>query len=647
MNRCLRQCVMALAFATLAFVQSRWSSANEVPMSADAPTALAEAPTPSADAPTPSVQTALPSCEQLATDPAFGLAGHPGISHLSSKRIAVATNNGDAPPPGTNLAELMQRGAPATVPYCQVDFTYDSGLSGPKDGYDDGQSQAIGIRVGLPLRAHDGGSANGWNGKIQNLGSGGCMGYLGPVTQATNHGYVGTASDGGHGAPYILFNCDFGVIQDKHQLNTGLIRDFSRDHVIWQTRLSKAVVKAYYGEPARRTYWTGCSQGGREAVIAAQTVPEEYDGILGGGAALYWMRFQMAQAWSGLVIKDLLRTKGKTLTPEQIAATTSAEVAACDAHDGVTDGVLGDPRTCHWSARRAICSVKGAPAKGCLDADQARAFDMIRHGPVSSEGVQIWYPWEPGTTFATETNYLLSDGVMRWAVKDLGFKSAEHLYLDKQHLEAAHDPHGVTYEDMATLASQVGSDLADVDSPALDDARKHGLKLLLWSGTADRNIQSRNTINYFRQVAAHFGTTITDPQLQSWFRVFLYPGVDHCAGGVGPQPGNVNDGPLFDALVNWVERGVAPDSVVATEYPPLPANAPPHFFGPDPRPVLGQRPVCPYPQTAVYNGSGNTHDSKSFHCGGNLETDAVVKQDSLAKHKRENGTGVVPAPYGS
>jgi len=376
-------------------------------------------------------------------------------------------------------------------------------------------------------------------------------------------------------------------------------------------------------------------------------VPEDYDGILGGGAALGWMRFQMAQAWSGLVIKDLLRSKGETLTEAQIAAVTHAEITACDASDGLIDGVIGDPRTCHWSAKHAMCRAKGAPTENCLDDAQAEAFDKIRHGPVNSAGQLIWYPWEPGTTFSTETNYLLSDGVMRWAVKNLDFKSNDHLYIDQAHLAAAHDPAGITYEDMATLASQVGSDLADVDSPALDAARAHGLKMMLWTGTADRNIQSRDTINYYRAVAAHFGTTVGDSQLQSWMRMFLYPGVDHCAGGVGPQPGNVNDGPLFDALVNWVEHGVAPDQIVATEYPPLPANAPPTRIGPETRPVVGHRPVCAYPQSAIYVGSGDTHDIKSFRCGGNLETAAVVAHDTLAKHKAENGSGVVPPPYGT
>lgn len=160
---------------------------------------------------------------------------------------------------------------------------------------------------------------------------------------------------------YVLFNWGFGVIQREHRLNAGLVRDFSQNHVIWQTLLTRAPAHAYYGTGPSRSYWTGCSPAGREGVIAAQVVPQEYDGVLAGGTAIYWMRFQMAQAWSGLVIKDLLKTKGETLTGAQVLATTRAEVSSCDRQDGVRDGVLGDPRTCHCSAKAAICGAPPAP----------------------------------------------------------------------------------------------------------------------------------------------------------------------------------------------------------------------------------------------------------------------------------------------
>ncbi len=553
----------------------------------------------------------LPLCADLGTDATGGLARHKGISSLLAK--VVPANSKDAA-------------------YCLVQFVYNSGRSGPKDGYDDGQSQAITIRVGLPLRPDNGGTV-AWNGRIQNVGSGGCMGNLPSVTVATNAGFASASTDGGHGAPWIAFNCGFGVIQSKHELNKGLIRDFSAEHVRWQTMWSKALVKAYYGQPAQRTYWCGCSQGGREGLIALQTIPQEYDGILAGASALYWMRFQMAQAWSGVVIKDLLRSKGKDLTPAQIQQTVQLEVAGCDVNDGLKDGELADPRRCHWSAKAAICGNPGTQPGACLDADQAQAFDVIRRGPRNHLGQRIWFPWEPGTTFSNQSNYLLSDSVMQWTVRDLTFQSDQHLYMDKASLLRAKDPQGITYEDMATLASQRVSDLADMDNAAIDAAEKSGVKVIAWTGTADRNIQSRNTIQYYRDVAAHLGMKVSDTNLQSWFRVFLYPDVDHCAGGSGPQPGSVTSGPLFAALVNWVEQNAAPERIIATKVDAAGR-------------VTRTRPVCAYPQTALYRGRGSIDDAASFRCGGDLETPEIVSADRLALHKKENGSGDVPTLYG-
>ncbi len=554
-------------------------------------------------------QDGLPRCSELTEVPS-GLGDQAGVTQATARIV-----------PGNAV----------NAAYCQVQFVYNSGRAGPEDGYAQGQQQAITIRVGLPLRPEDGGTT-GWNGRIQNVGSGGCMGLLPSVTVATNAGFASASSDGGHGAPWMAFDCGFAVIQDEGRLNEGLIRDFSAEHVRWQTYWSKRLVEAYYGQPSQRTYWCGCSQGGREGFIALQELPEEYDGILAGGAALYWMRFQMAQAWSGLVIKDILAIKGKTLTPAEISQTVALEIEACDPLDGVIDGVLDDPRRCSWSARSAICGVAGAAPANCLDADQARAFDMVRQGPRNHLGERIWFPWEPGTVFSNDTNYLLSDGMMQWAVRDLGFSSAEHLYLDEAALNAANDPLGITYEDMATLASQTVSDLVDMSDPRIDRARESGVKILAWTGTADRNIMSRNTIKYYRDVAEHFQADVSDSGLQDWFRVFLYPGVDHCAGGEGPQPGSRYDGPLFDALVRWVEQDEPPTRIFAVNRAPSGE-------------VIRSRPVCPYPTTAQYSGQGSIDDAANFVCGGNLETVQVLADAELAPHKAENVNGQIPANY--
>ena len=141
------------------------------------------------------------------------------------------------------------------------------------------------------------------------------MGHLGPVTAATNAGYAGAVSDGGHRAAFRAengLNCEFGLNPSSGALNVGLIRDFSAEHLLWQTWWSKQLTRTYYGTDTKRTYWSGCSQGGREAHIIAQTIPHEYDGVLGGGAGLWWMRFSLAHAWR-VGLKDSSR-QGKTLT---------------------------------------------------------------------------------------------------------------------------------------------------------------------------------------------------------------------------------------------------------------------------------------------------------------------------------------------
>lgn len=589
---------------------------------------------------------AVPSCLQLGSDPAYGLVGNSSITNL---KVSIVTAEADKASPVTNLAEMMAKRTPLLNPYCQVDFTYNAGKSGVKDGYKEGQSQALGIRVGLPLRADDGGT-NGWNGNIHNIGSGGCMGYLPSLKAATNTGYVSSGSDGGHGAPYILFDCDFGVNQTRNTLNNGLIRDFSLDHVIWQTHWSKALTKIYYGKTQKYTYWSGCSQGGRQGHIILQNIPEEYDGVIAGGSALYWMRFQMVQAWSGLVIKDMLRTKGKTLTPLQISAATDAAIASCDIQDGVKNGILADPRNCHWSAKNFMKGMIGVPDSVAFDEDQANAYDLIRRGPVNSKGELIWFPYEADTRFSIKTDYLLSDGIMHWAVGDTTFSSDKHLYMDKAHLMAANDSLGITYEDMATIASQRVSDLADVDNIAIEKAAKSGLKFISWTGTADRNIHSRNSIYYYREVAEHLKMKIDDPKFQSWFRLFLFPGVDHCAGGDGPQPGDVNGGVLLEALTNWVEKGIAPDKIIATKYEgqmrgPVPGTENRAAMNKKLTVKVATVPVFPYPKTAIYNGTGELNDANSYTGGGNLETPEIIKQDKIAKHKFENGTGKIPALY--
>jgi Tannase and feruloyl esterase len=224
---------------------------------------------------------ALPTCDQLATDPTYGLAGNPQISGLTT-----------AIQPGSTI--------PPITPYCRVDFTF-SGESGPAAGYLPGQSQQLKIRVGLPLSAADGGAGRvqgAWNGKNRDLGGGGYAGAVGGVTSSTNLGYVGTSTDTGHSA---ALGGSFALNPDG-TLNWGLIEDFTADGIHEQHLWGVKLAETYYGMEPVRKYWMGCSTGGRQGHYQAQNYPEDFDGILAGANAFNWDRFITAELWPQIVM---------------------------------------------------------------------------------------------------------------------------------------------------------------------------------------------------------------------------------------------------------------------------------------------------------------------------------------------------------
>ena len=270
---------------------------------------------------------AAPTCSEFATNPAYGLAGNLKITSATAS-ITQASGNNKA--------------------FCNVQLTY-SARSGPNDGYDNNQSQAIKVGIGLPLNTRDGGTGGvqgAWNGKLQNLGGGVCAGSVGPTTSATNAGYVGSSTDGGHTTAENGQGCDWGVIQSKHILNTGKINDFFYASLAFQVIFTRKMARHYYSRAENYTYWNGCSTGGRQGLSLAQRFSDlGIDGYIMGAPAIYWQAFRLADDWPLIVIRDKLATKGKALTPGQINAVNAAAVAACDVQgfDKVADGITMIP----------------------------------------------------------------------------------------------------------------------------------------------------------------------------------------------------------------------------------------------------------------------------------------------------------------
>lgn len=538
----------------------------------------------------------VPVCSELAA----GLTGSAGIKSASSAII---------PASGPNVA------------YCQVNILF---------GVNDDQN--INIRVGLPLNSRDGGTGGiegAWNGRTQGVGGGGCSGSL-SVTAPVNAGYVGSGTDGGHSG--AANNCEPAVNPDG-TYNVQYIQDWSRNALKQQILFSKAVATTYYGGAPKYNYWNGCSTGGRQGYLLAQELPQELDGILANAPAIYWTRFQTAQMWGQIVMKDL--AGGVIPTAKQNFATSKA-TAACDALDGVSDGIIDDPRVCTYSAANdptAICAANGGTSTdaSCLTPQQAQAMDKIWDGPRNASGAKIWFHSEPGSPTnvwngpapfalgATQFRWDEADPDFDWRTVTMFGAGGTDSYADIA-FDGSNNPLDPSVNQSYSLA-----DATDTFGN-LDGFKNRGGKLLTMVGGYDNFIMPRGVIKYYREMASRYGKNPNRPDfaaVQSFYRLFRAPGVGHCGGGIGPQPQN-----LFDALVNWVENGVAPDTILAR------GGAVP----------TRTRPLCPYPTTAIYNGSGSTDDAANFHCGGNLETDATVCKDVLIKYKHEN-QGAAPIDY--
>jgi hypothetical protein len=531
----------------------------------------------------------------------------PAVAQAAPKCTALAAQllmNSDI----TAATSAVQPAAGGHLSYCLVNITV-SDLSGPQNGYLPGQKQQINVGIGLPLSTDDGGSGGtqgSWNGRIQDLGGGGFAGTVGSVTGATDAGYGGSSTDTGHsnalGGTYVL--------NPDNTLNWGLIRDFGFNGVHAQAVWTKKLVQMYYGMGPKYSYFNGCSTGGRQAFAEAQLYPNDYDGILAGSPAVYWPVLSTAQQWGQVVMNQEL---GAAIDPAKLTAATNAAIAACDLLDGIADGVIQDPRACHYSAKSFVCKGPNNPAN-CLTAAEANALDKIWQGPTKNDR-RLWFGSERGTTLSV----LDSTPAFSISTTFLQYWVEQNPTFDWKTLTEATFP-----AELKKTAIKLNDVLAS-DDPDLSEFHKHGGKMIAYHGLADQFIYPRGTYNYYNRATDRAGGL---KQVQKFFRFFPFAGNRHCGGGNADQPNAPlqisND--LFSALVNWVEHGSAPDSILA-------------YNNKDPKLATVNRPVCMYPDQLVYKGTGSTSVASSFMCRHEDEDDLIRAQfvplDLIADHGRE------------
>lgn len=434
----------------------------------------------------------------------------------------------------------------------------------------------IHIEVWLP-------AAVTWNGRFLGVGNGGYAGWVnyGDLAQALRAGFATASTDTGH--PFYMESA-FAIKTDG-SLNDQLIGDFAWRSVHELALKAKSLIRAYYGVPTKYSYWNSCSTGGRQGLMAVQRFPEEYDGVLAGSPAINWGRLLPAQLWPQLVIR---KEVGHPISDKKLERVTHDAIAACDRDDGVIDGVIGDPGNCKYDPSESICRDKRNP-NACLTTGEANAIRRIWDGPRSERtGERLWFGYERGTNltrlFGLQPEAISIDYFRSNIRQDPGFNW--HTLEVNQFEQYIRDSYAHLNETLGT------------DDPDLRQWKERRGKLVIWHDEGDEGIPPGGTLNYFDRVLAANGGF---EEVRKFVRLYMVPGSSHC--GVSEAPWNDSRHlryKLFDALVEWVEQGHVPESVVASRKTSDGA--------------LSTRPVCPYPTTAKWTGQGDPQRAENFRC---------------------------------
>jgi feruloyl esterase len=450
---------------------------------------------------------------------------------------------------------------------------------------------SIKIEVWMPAKGQKEG---GWNGKLQGQGNGGFAGEIGyhQLGIAVQQGYATAGTDTGHSGGGTEASWALG--------HPEKVTDFGYRGIHEMTWVAKAVIKAFYGKDPQHSYFGGCSNGGRQALMEAQRFPEDYDGILAGAPANFWTH---------LLTKALADAQTTTLDPasyipsSKLAAIARAVNAACDAQDGVADGILNEPRKCHFDPAVMLC--KEGDSEKCLTAAQVTTLKKLYQGPRDSQGSQIFPGYLPGA----------EEGPGGWGTwitgvapgKSLMFAFGGGYFSNMVYEKADWNYKDANIEQAEKAADEKTAQILNATEANLAPFKARGGKLILYHGWNDPAISAVNTVNYYNDVINRMSAQETE----AFVRLYMVPGMQHCGGGPGPDSFGQGGFGAKDAQHNmalgveqWVEKGIAPTAIVATKY-----------GGGDPaKGVKMTRPLCPYPQIAKYKGKGDVHDAGNFVC---------------------------------
>ncbi|HXW56254.1 MAG TPA: tannase/feruloyl esterase family alpha/beta hydrolase [Candidatus Cybelea sp.] len=508
------------------------------------------------------------SCEQLA---------HLALPHttISSAETVAA---GAFTPPASATPWLV--GDPAFYKHLPA-FCRVSAVSKPTPDSD------IKIEVWMP--------ESDWNGKFRGQGNGGFAGEIdwSSLGLAVAQGYTSAATDTGHAGNGSEATWALG--------HPEKIIDFGYRAIHEMTIVGEATTKAFYGGAPKHAYFASCSNGGRQALMEAQRFPDDYDGILAGAPANYWTHLLTSALWDA---QATTFDANSYIPSSKIPAIAQAVLAACDANDGIKDGILNDPRQCHFDPSTILC--KGADSDSCLTEAQVIALKKLYRGATDSKGKAIFPGFMPGGEEGQGGWPLWITGPV--PAKALLFAFDYGYFADMVYDDAGWDYKKANLDEALATSDRKFANVLNSNDPNLKPFHARGGKLIVYHGWSDAAISPLNSINYYESVIQQMGK----PDADSFLRLYMVPGMQHCAGGPGPdvfgENGlSVSNDPqhnMYVALEQWVEKGTAPPALIASKL---------EGRGPDAKAKLS-RPLCPYPQEARYKGSGDPNEASNFTC---------------------------------
>jgi hypothetical protein len=421
-----------------------------------------------------------------------------------------------------------------------------------------------------------------WNGKMLAKGGGGFNGGLFGASlvmrEGSAKGYAMVVTDVGHD---MSDSAKFAYDNKEAFIDYG----YRGNHAT--AVYTKDLIEAYYGKPPRLAYFEGGSNGGREALMEARRFPEDYDGIIAGMPAMSFTQLMASFLWNYEAAISAPGLKNKlSLVQETV-------LNKCDASDGVPDRVLENPMLCAFDPVELQC--KSGDTANCLNAGEVTALRKIYGGPRMADGKQLY----PGLPVGGEA---LPENWDTWILNEKAIQRGmgEEFFRWMVFGDPKWDKSQFDLDRDYPVAQKRAAPILDADDPDLSEYLRSGRKLIIHHGWNDAAVPAASTLNYYEAVlnkAGHAG--------EQQVRLFMVPGMKHGAGRPGPDHYD-----MLSELDRWVEGGPAPERIIGRQHEPAAT-----MFGIDPAAkVVRTRPLCAWPKTAHYTGSGSTEDAASFSC---------------------------------